>query len=98
MKFIERDRNGREQVVLVSWGDHQAGCAKCMEVDPIKSATFANACAQGSPLLMEALVDRQRPVEKDRAERVKAWAKETGAFKTSPGVSKDTLKSITKYK
>lgn len=98
MKFIERDQSGREQVVQVSWGDHRAGCAKCMDVDLAKSATFANACAQGSPLLMEALVNLQRPAEKQKADQVKDWAKSTGAFKTSPGVSKETLRSITKYK
>ena len=80
MKFIEHTRNG-DEVRIVNWGDHWPGCDKCRTVTIDKPATLANACAQGSPLLMEELAKRQAPEVKKQAAEVKAWAEKAGTFK-----------------
>lgn len=76
MKF--RDSHGQD--VIVTWGDHWPGCDKCREVVIEKSATFANACAQGSPLLMEELAKRQAPAESAKRKAVEEWATKAGTF------------------
>lgn len=81
MKFIDKDGDTR----IVMWGDHWPACAKCREVDVAKSATFVNACAQGSPLLMEELARRQAPVEKEKRATVLEWARKVGVFPTARG-------------
>lgn len=81
MKFIEK-YNGLEPVYTqIFWLDHKPACAKCREVDIERSATFANACAQGSVLLAEELAKRQAPIVKKKAAEVREWAKKTGVFK-----------------
>lgn len=77
MKF--HDSSGNE--ITRSWGDHWPSCERCREVSLEKSATFANACAEGSPLLMEELTKRQAPVEKQKRKEVEDWAKARGTFK-----------------
>lgn len=84
---------GEEVVIL--WGDHQPSCETCREVDLSRSATFAKACAQGSPLLMEELAKRQAPIVAKKRKEVEEWAKERGTFIKSK--VKDA-RVITKYK
>jgi hypothetical protein len=57
------------------------GCEQCKGVDLAKPATFAMACAEGSPLLMEELVKIQAPAEREKKEKVREWAKKAGVFK-----------------
>ena len=50
-------------------------------VDIERTATIANVCEEGAPLLEEKLVDIQRPAQKEKAEAVRQWAKKAGVFK-----------------
>lgn len=81
MRRIERDKQGKEYTVIVKWDEHVAGCSKCQSVQFSSSASFVNACAEGSPLLMEELVKRQRPVQRKKDAEILEWAKKTGVFK-----------------
>jgi hypothetical protein len=65
----------------VTWSDHLDGCEQCKGVDLSKTATFATACAEGSPLLMEKLVEIQAPAEREKKRQVEEWAKKAGVFK-----------------
>ena len=84
-RVIKNDDQGRPLVkpisVTVRWIDHYPACDKCRNVNTAKSATFALACAEGSPLLMEHLVNLQRPAQKEKEREVKEWAKRAGVFK-----------------
>ena len=71
----------KENFINVYWGDHYPSCEKCREVDLEKSATFANACAEGSPLLAEEMIKRQRHLQQEKERAVRAWAKKAGVFK-----------------
>ena len=84
MRRIKRTNEGVVKVT-VTWSDHRSECAKCQEVDIDKSATFVCACAEGSPLLMEHLVELRRPEGKRRAKEVLEWAKAAGVFKIPRG-------------
>lgn len=82
MRRLVKQEIGKEpEFQNVRWEDHIATCAKCNSVNVAKTATFVYACAEGSPLLMEHLVDVQRPAEKEKARIVKEWAKKAGVFK-----------------
>jgi len=50
-------------------------------VDLEKTGSFVNACAQGSPLLMEHTVKMQIPAVKEKAKQVREWAKRAVVFK-----------------
>ena len=80
MKSGEKS-DGTPEFVNVTWSDHRIKCAKCQTVDIERTATIANACAEGAPLLAEKLVDIQRPAQKEKAEAVRQWAKKAGVFK-----------------
>ena len=80
MKY--RDPHSETGETIIFWGDHWPGCEKCREVDIEKSATFANACAQGSPLLMEELARRQAPKVAEKRKQEKEWAEKAGVFVT----------------
>jgi len=71
----------RGEETIVTWGDHWPGCEECRAVEIERSATFANACAQGSPLLIEELAKRQAPVATQKRKEVEEWAKKAGVFK-----------------
>lgn len=73
--------DGKPEYVQIVWSDHIMGCGKCRGVDVMKPASFVNACAEGSQLLMEELVKIRAPVQKKKAEEVRAWAKAAGVFK-----------------
>lgn len=94
MKFY--DSHGEEKII--SWGDHWPGCASCRSVNIDKSATFVNACAQGSPLLMEEMAKQRAPIAREGAQINKQWARDRGTFHTEAKTSKALLASITKYK
>ena len=81
MRRIIEYEAGKPVYKNVYWSDHRHDCRKCERVDVEKSTTFTLACAEGSPLLSEFLIDKQRPVEKQKAAEVLAWAKEAGVFK-----------------
>ena len=81
MKRTKLNEHGKEVTVIVLWGDHWPGCAKCREVSFEKTASFVNACAEGSALLSEELVKRQAPVEAKKKAEVLDWAKRAGVFK-----------------
>ena len=76
-----RDQQGKEILVTVTWEDHEAHCTKCQQVILDKTATYALACAEGSPLLAEKAVELQRPAETERKRKVLEWAKAAGVFK-----------------
>lgn len=76
MKFY--DSKGVE--TIITWGDHWPGYDKCREVSIEKSATFANVCAQGAPLLSKELVKRQAPAVKKKRSEVLGWAQKAGVF------------------
>ena len=67
--------------VNVTWDDHIDDCAKCRTVDLNNTSSYVNACAEGSPLLMERAVEIQRPAQQEKARKVKEWAKAAGVFK-----------------
>lgn len=96
MKFIEHTANGNKEVI-VKWGDHWPACEHCRTVDIDRSATFANACAQGSPLLMEELANRQAPVVRQKSAENKEWAKKAGTFVVDKA-NKEAVTNVTKYK
>jgi hypothetical protein len=82
MILYEKDpRTGKKTRVVVNWSDRSSLCHKCGKVDVTKPATFVNACALGSPLLMEKAVEIQAPVEKEKKKQVREWAKKMGVFK-----------------
>lgn len=81
MKVIEKYVGGKPVFGQRFWGDHWPACEECRTVDLDKSASLANACAEGAPLLMEELAKRQAPVVRKKAAEVKEWAKKAGVFK-----------------
>lgn len=81
VKRIKEYIDGKPVYETVTWGGHSAFCEKCRGVDLENSATFINACAEGSPLLMEKLVALQAPFEAEKKRRVLEWAKKAGVFK-----------------
>ena len=81
MRRLAHDQNGKPFFKQISWSDHRHSCAKCQSVDLQRSATFALACAEGSPLLAEELVKMQMPAQQEKERVVREWAKKAGVFK-----------------
>jgi hypothetical protein len=81
MKFITGWNGVIPEYKNVVWADHYPGCEKCRGVDLEKTASYVNACAEGSPLLMEELTKRQSPIVRQKAQEVKDWARKAGVFK-----------------
>ena len=83
MKFTSLDERGNRVTVKVFWSDHRQGCEKCQAVDIEHTATVANVCAIGAPLLNEELAKLRAPVIKQRNKDIAAWASKAGVFPTA---------------
>ena len=82
MRRVNHDPvSGKPFFETISWSDHRHGCEKCQSVDVERTATFVNACAEGSPLLMEYSASLQAPAQKEKEKTVREWAKRAGVFK-----------------
>lgn len=82
MRRIDHNpKTGKPFFTVVTWNDHRSQCAKCQEVILNQTASFALACAEGSPLLMEHLTKEQIPAQREKEKAVREWAKKTGVFK-----------------
>lgn len=82
MKLDQQDPNSDEVIkVVVTWNGHRYECMTCRDVDIEKSATYGQACVLGSKLIMEELVNRQRPTQAQKNKEVEEWAKKAGVFK-----------------
>ena len=73
--------NGKPVYKNVNWNEHIDGCKKCQEVDLDKSSSFVLACAEGSQLLSEFLINLQRPIQKEKEAKIREWARKAGVFK-----------------
>lgn len=81
MKRITGWNGGKPEFTNVVWRDHYPGCDKCRSVDLEKPASFVNACAEGSPLILEELAKQQAPIVAQKRAEVREWARKTGVFK-----------------
>ena len=80
MKFSSRDEQGKLLTIEVFWSDHRHSCEKCQAVDIERTATIANVCAIGAPLLNEELAKLRAPVVKQKNKEVADWADKAGVF------------------
>ena len=74
-------KDGKPVFQTVKWEDHMPNCMRCQEVDPERTSSYIHACAQGSALLMELAVEKQRPAQREKDKAVLEWAKKAGVFK-----------------
>ena len=76
-------RTGQAPYHRSIWSDHRHSCEKCQAVDIERTATIANVCAIGAPLLNEELAKLRAPVVKQKNKEVADWADKAGVFPTA---------------